>query len=351
MAAVLQPSPSQTGPVFRDYQPSDRETVLGLLAQGRDPDYLVHKRALFDWQFHANPAAAQRPAFIMGELEGEVVAINGLMPVRARVGGQPTTVCWSLDTFVSDRHRGKGLGKALISLVSVSASVMLGYGISDMSDPIFARQGWVLDAAMQTYFMHVAEPGFCGALKNAYSRLLRTLAWRHTPKAATLRTDLVPTDDALEALWQRVAVQFPNAVERNASYLSWRYKHAPILPYRWTQLRQHGQLAGVMIGRRAEGEAVIVDYLGPLDQPQLLRALIRATVRDLAVAGTRRIRCECNHPEVQAALVAEGFRVYRTPGRFRVRVNAPEGAGPTGPWFVFTGDSDNDLLDLSQPLR
>lgn len=353
-APIPPPSP-QTGPAFRAYRPSDKEAILSLLGQGRHPDYLAHKRALFDWQFHANPASAFRPAFIVGELDGEPVAINGLMPVRARVGGQPTTVCWALDVFVSERHRGKGLGRALIGQVSASASVMLVYGISDMSDPIFERQAWVLDASMQTHFLHLGEPGWRGRLKNARSWLGRMWRARGGMGDVMATTRHVPTDDALQALWLRVADQFPNAVERNARYLAWRYKGAPLLTYRWTQAHHEGQLAGVMVWRRAAGESVLVDYLGPLDQPQVLRALIRATVRDLASGdGTRRIRCECNHPQVKKALLAEGFRAYRNPGRFRVRVNASESPGhptPTGPWFIFTGDSDNDLLDLTQPLR
>lgn len=331
--------------VFRDYRPDDKETILALLAGGRAAGYAQEKLAVFDWQFFGNPQAAGRSPFIVGTVNNDIVAINGLMPVSARAGGEVITACWSLDTYVSGNHRGRGFGKSLIERVTVSAPVMLGFGISDMSDPIFAKCKWLLDESMTTMFYHCAEVGLKGLPKNIMTRCLRLLRSPRGDHGARLAIEAGVPAQQIDALWAGVQAQYPNAVERNGAYLSWRYGQAPLLRYRWVVARQNGQVRAILITRHHPVESVVVDYVGPLDEPALLSGLIGLGAADLAASGTRRIRCEANHPAVLAALLAAGFRRYHKAGRFRVRSNLAAGA-LSGKWFIMTGDSDNDLLAL-----
>ncbi len=331
---------------LRDYRPTDRASVLALLARGRPASYATEKAAVFDWQFFGNPESVGRSPFVIGTFAGGMVAVNGLVPVSIRFGGERVAACWSLDTFVSAEVRGRGFGKALLANVTRSAPVVLGFGISDLSDPILERCGWGLDPAMATLFYHSNEVGLKGIAKNLLTRSSRTLRARKPSALAELRLEPAPPADELDALWARVAAQFPNAVERDARYLHWRYRDAPVLRYRWVSARRDGVLCGALVTRHDGVESVLVDYLGPLDDPALLASLLEVGCADLVAAGTRRIRCETNSAEVLEELTAVGFVRHRNPARFRVRANLPLPTATSRAWFVMTGDSDNDLMVL-----
>jgi GNAT superfamily N-acetyltransferase len=332
--------------VFRDYRPQDRATLIELLGGGRPAHYSAEKHAVFDWQFFDNPQAAGRSPFIVGCLGEEIVAINGLMPVQARVAGRSLPACWSLDTYVSGHYRGRGFGKALIARVTASAPVMLGFGISDMSDPIFEKFEWKLDDTMATLFYHCGEVGLKGLSKNLMTTWARLIRFKPHAAAADVSVGGPPAEPELDALWQTAASHFPNAVERHGAYLIWRYHRAPVLRYRWVAARSEGRLCALLVTRHHPKESVIVDYVGPLDDAPLLANLLDAACQDLIASGTQRIRCEANHPRMLDALEGVGFRRYHTPGRFRLYSSLPPGQGPSGNWFVMTGDSDNDLFVL-----
>jgi GNAT superfamily N-acetyltransferase len=330
---------------LRDYHSGDEDEILALLAQGRPPSYSSEKAVVFDWEFLGNPAATGRSPFVVGTLDGQIVAVNGLLPVRVRFGGEPAEGCWSIDTYVSADHRGRGFGRALVARVSQIAPVVLGFGISDMSDPILETCGWVLDPSMATLFYHSHEVGLKGMAKNLLTRSSRSLRARKAAARADIQLEPAPPASELDAVWSRVASQFPNAVERDARYLQWRYRDAPALRYRWVTARRDGELCGVLVTRHDEIESVVADYVGPLDEPSLLASLLEVGCAELVAAGTRRIRCETNAPLMLDELAAVGFVRYRDAGRFRMRANVPSPSA-AGPWFVMTGDSDNDLMVL-----
>jgi GNAT superfamily N-acetyltransferase len=331
---------------FRDYRPEDKAIILALLAAGKPARYAAEKRAVFDWQFLANPQAAGRSPFVVGTIDDDIVAVNGLVPVSARAGGEPVAACWSLDTYLCSNHRGRGFGKSLLERVTAHAPLMLGFGISDMSDPIFAKLGWQQDPTMAAMFFHANDVGLKGLSKNLSTRLARALRARGGRCAAEFAVECPPPMAELTTLWTGVLSHYPDAVERNGAYLTWRYRDAPVLRYRWVVARQHGELRALLITRHHPVESVVVDYVGRLDEPDLLFALIDFACGDLVEMGTRRIRCEANHPALLRALGAAGFRRYRTAGRFRVHAQAGTAWTPSSHWFVMTGDSDNDLLAL-----
>jgi len=289
MAAAVQSVFGETGPFLRASQASDDAPIMRLLAQGRPDAFLSHKQKVFDWQFLGNPARADRSPFVVAQDQGDVVGAVGLMPVRARIAGRSQTVNWALDVVVAESHRGQGLGKQLIQRAATSGQCALVFGISDMSDPIFAQQGWRLDTSVQTMFLHVAEPGLRGLAKNLASRTqvwLGALRPQACMKLRVERATQPPAAAELDALWLRVGHQYPNAVVRDAAYLHWRYRDAPVLPYRWLQTKQgDAQLDAVLITRHSPDESVLVDYLGPLDRPGLLRNLLQGAVRATAGAG------------------------------------------------------------------
>jgi GNAT superfamily N-acetyltransferase len=252
--------------VFRDFEASDKDAAIQLLSMGRRAGYAEFKRRLFDWQFTENPHADGRAPFLVGELDGRIVALNGFMPARVRWNGDSVAACWSCDTYVSSNHRGQGIGKRLIEHVTNAASLMLGYGISDMSDPIFEKYGWRLCADVELAFFHASDRGIRGKIQNVLSRAASFRSGSFQRVDYEVWTELAPElVSQLDDLWHRSAPAYGNLVERDGAYLLWKYFRHPFYQYRAYAMRCADTLSAVLIARHDAIESVIVDYIGPPD--------------------------------------------------------------------------------------
>ena len=337
---------------YRRSRPEDRAAILGLLAEGK-PAAIVQARAVdFDWQHGGqNPHTDGRPPFWVATVDGEVVGANGMMPVHVRLEGEPALGVWSCDTIVSPAHRGKGIGKALLERVSAEADVVLGYGISNMSNPILEKLGWESSTELRGLFHHVHEHGALGLVRNARTALDKLthagLGRRDRLAAVDVTIDEACTfGPEVDALWHESAPTYASVVERDAAYLTWRYARHPRL--RYVVYRAHrphlggARLAALLIARPDPIESVIADYCGPADCADEKDALVEAAVFDLGHRGTTRIRGESTDGPFLESLRRAGF--HETDGRFRFRVG-PRGRKAAG-WMLMTGDSDNDLVSL-----
>ena len=330
---------------FRAFEPADSSEVVKLLSIGRPTGYEDLKSAIFDWQFHENPHSDGRSPFFVGVIDdGTIVALNGIMPARIQFQHQAMLACWSCDTYVAPDYRGQGFGKELARRVSNVAPIMLGYGISDMSDPILHKYDWLLHPHVVLLFYHVAESGLTGRLKNFGSRLTRRRSGHHALASRELRCeDHQPFSAEVDELWHESKSGYINAVERDSAYLNWKYYLHPLHRYITYSAHMHGRLQGILIARHDPEESVIVDYCGPAEDAHLMYELANAAVADLARRKTMRIRCDTTHLPMIDALNRTGFLTSRHTSRFRIRSNLPV-SDIRGDWFLMPGDSDNDML-------
>jgi GNAT superfamily N-acetyltransferase len=338
---------------YRRSRPEDRDAILEVLAEGSTARQIEARAALFDWQFGGrNPHDDGRPPFWVVTVDGAIGGVNGLMPVKIRYRGEPLLAVWSCETAVLTRHRGQGLGKGLLQRISAEAEVVLGYGISDMSEPILAKLGWEQGHDVRGLFFYVAEEGAKGLIKNARSSLVRLALGRTKADGieVTTREDGV-FDAEVDALWKASAPGYACIVERDAAYLAWRYGRHPRLRYVAYHARQRGRLAGVLVARPDATESVIADYCGPAGQPEIKAALVEAALADLSRRGTKRIRCETSEDDFVRVLARAGFRETRANFRFRVWSNRAGDRDRARGWLVMAGDSDNDLAAIGSGER
>jgi GNAT superfamily N-acetyltransferase len=331
---------------FRDYEASDRPAIIELLARGRPASYQRLKEAVFDWQFLENPHDDGSPPYIIGTLDGEIVAVNGFMPVAIRYQDAQRRACWSCDVYVAPELRGSGLGKKLLRIASERAAVMLAYGISDMSDPIFAREGWALHPATRTLFFHACEPGFVGTLKDACSLAEKRIErLRHGLPRLDVTCHDEDFGDDVDELWQRTARGYTSTVHRNAAYLNWKYRRHPFERYEWYSVRSGSRLLALIVARHSAKTSVLVDYVGPAGDVELMSGLVAAVTADLTERGTVRVKCETTHAPLFAALRRSGYIGSRWSSRFRVRTNLLGDDQPMPGWFLMGGDSDGDTIN------
>lgn len=113
-----------------------REQVLNLFAD------VAFKRDIWSYQFQENPGARDRGfAPVVAEENGSVVGFNGVVPVSILWNGRPTQAMWSCDFKVSERQRGKGVGRLIKVELAQRSPILMSFGIS-RSPPLYCS-GWV----------------------------------------------------------------------------------------------------------------------------------------------------------------------------------------------------------------
>ena len=329
---------------IRDFDARDRSAVIDLLSHDRSAHYRSMKETIFDWQFGANPHDDGDAPLFVGVADGEVVASLGSMPVRIRYKGQKQRAVWICDIYVLPAYRGRGFGTQLAFRALKRAPILLGFGISDVSDIIMAR-GSTLCADNRIVFFHAHEPGLKGALKNLRTRLASRQARISSPEPIEVSRHEGDFGIEFNELWQRAAPGYVSIVERDAAVLTWKYRKHPVHRYIAYVGRRNGQLSGLVVARHHHKTSLLVDYSGPADDIDLMCALAGAATADLVARGTCGVRCETTHRPLLSALRRIGFVSSRYRSRFRIRTGVQNDDGTQHGWFLMSGDSDGDMLD------
>jgi len=336
---------------YRRSEPADKSAILCLLKQNVPHLDESLRSAVFDWQFGESNALVQgRPAFLIATVDGEIAGVNGMMPVLVWIRGQQSPAIWSCDTLVSEKYRGLGIGKGLLKRVQQEAPVVLGFGVSDMSDPIAAKLGWIPFDGVMSHFYAVSESGAKGKIKNLASNVRRLTSIPFRPKNSDISVTSRPAsfDASHDQLWMTGLDDNVGTVVRDTAYLNWRYRDHPVFRYIALEAFKDGALLAILVLRHDEHESVIVDYVGARDDSQVMSMLLDEAVRQLIKLGSIRIRCETSLPVLQKCLRQFGFNPYSGQCRFRSFIH-PEGLQhEQTDWFVMTGDSDNDCSQIAK---
>lgn len=107
----------------------------------------------FRWKYLENPAGPTL-AFVAKDERGDVVAHEGLMPLRYSIGGESRTIHQSTDTMTHASHRRQGLFKLLARAGYDHlgrAAFVTGFG-GEMSTPMLVSFGWHHVAVAPFYF-------------------------------------------------------------------------------------------------------------------------------------------------------------------------------------------------------
>jgi hypothetical protein len=293
---------------------------------------------------------------------GRIAAHNGAIPVRVKVGAHERDSAWLVDTMVLEPYRSQALGARMMVQAHEDLPFALSLGQTQQMRDIQLRLGWEQVAPLQTaQFLIRPErvlkgklpPGAAGA---AGMGLRAANAMRGALKARE-RLDVVEIErfgPEHDRLWERMAATVTCSVRRDASYLNWKYVEQPGQDFIRLELREQDQVRGVvaLVLREPDGayryrRALIVDLVAPLDEPALLRRLIKAAVRAAADAGADALTCLHIARPLTTALKAAGFRL-REPERFLLvrPADLDEGARRQAlagdAWYVTQGDSDID---------
>jgi hypothetical protein len=306
------------------------------------------------------------PMVWMYRTGGRIVAHQGAIPVRLRVGGQEFTTGWFVETMVLESHRGKAIGPMVVkkALEDLPFNLSLGQ-TQDMRTLQFAL-GWKQVAPLETY-VYALNPlaVVAGKVPSAIKPVAAAALWgRQRIRAATSGVAGKTSEFTIrpvarfngghDRLWERIRDRFPCAVVRDASFLNWKYVDQPGQNFvRIEVVRDRGPVAVVVIALRSGevGYAYRRGFLVELIVDPADRAAVHASIRAgcdvLEADGADLLVCDLISPVFAAALVDCGFSA-REPERYLLVSTAGLETALAGrlqdpsTWLATGGDSDID---------
>jgi len=258
---VSQPEPSteRAAKGFFGYAPDLEEEVRDFQRAAypqRAPDSILPN---WRWMF-VEPARrlGVEPFVWMYRRAHAVVAHQGAIPVRLKLGDETLTTGWFVETMAAEAVRGSAMGPMRIRKALEDLPFNLSLGQTEQMRELQFAMGWRHVRDLSTYLYVV---GFTMSLRNklpplvaelaaaglgAWQRLL--LAWRRLrcARAGTV-AEVSRFATAHDALWLRMAAELDCAVIRDAAYLNWKYVDRPGADFVRLELRRGASVDGVAV--------------------------------------------------------------------------------------------------------
>jgi GNAT superfamily N-acetyltransferase len=318
------------------YRADMRDEILALL--GNKP----HRMAIWDWQFNDSPFGRSFAPVVASD-NGRIIGFNAVMPVDVMYSGSVIEAVWSCDFFVNPAYRGGGTGRRIKERLISQSALILSLGISDMASPLLLKMGWSMNTEVHVLARIRRGESLGDQLRRGVQCVNRMVHPLHKHGRARISlTSSLPSPELIDAIWQHVGPSYGKAVCRTGKYLHWRYGQHPLANYRFLLVEVDAALSGIGVLREDGSTLRLVDYVGALDRPWLLRDLIASL--DSFFPSTQRQVCVASHPALQIALLGSGFLRTRDHIRFYVRSSIEDDPSPAVDWFIMSGDSDGEIL-------
>lgn len=326
------------------------------------------ERILPNWRWmFVEPARrlGTAPPVWMYRKDHRVVAHQGAIPVRFKLGDTSRITGWFVETMADEAVRGSAIGPMLIRKALEDLPFNLSLGQTDQMRELQFALGWKYVRDLATYLFvtgpgmdlsHRLPPLVAGAAAAGLALAQQAqLARRRfgVPRRCRVR-DIERCDAGHDALWAAMADEIDCTVIRDAAYLNWKYVDRPGADFRLVELRDGDTLAGLAVLRlRDPGDAYryrrgfIVDLVVRPSRADHVRALLVEAITALGRAGAATVTFYVGQPALEHQLRAFGF-LPREP-RYQLLVatgglDEAETARVLDPdaWYLTLGDSDAD---------
>lgn len=294
--------------------------------------------------------------------KGELVAHQGAIPVRCKLGGQVRLTSWFVETMVLEHVRGGPVGAALVAKALEDEPFNLSLGQSPVMRELQYRLGWKKIGALHTY-VHAIDGAAVMAQRGVATSALAGLglkAWNglnrlRLPRAAGLAVAQPERfGTAHDGLWARVAPHYPCAVCRDAAFLNWKFVEQPGQPFERWQVIDGDVVRAVAVTRRLLPAAPyhyprweICELVVAPDDGAALHTLLAGIITAARAAGAALVSVHLRHAALEAGLRAHGF-LRREATRWLLLATAPlapaerELAEREESWLLTGSDSDID---------
>ena len=332
--------------------------------------------ARWQWQFAANPFAAERPPFIQVAVENDrVIGHLASFPVPLRLNGRRKIGLCASD-FLVDRGHPTAAASMFRSLMRQPPVLATGFGTPAASMLRLSGATQLPASAVSCSYQIRSTGALRRALKRRLPSGLAFLAapvlarplsqlWRRPPRPKTTRIlrggvklRAIPRfTQEHEDLWKDVFAGRESGVDKDARYMNWRYADGPARTASFLELRgDDGRLRGLIIGGvRAElheqspcgSTGVVCELWTRPGDKEAARDLAFGILQRLDAEEVDAVHVPGISSEVQKALTDAGF-VGGEAKEYHVAVKAvPEDLGPqtaTDPEKFWVSAGDGDML-------
>ena len=351
---------------FFGYDPVLEEEVFELLHAeypDRDPEQVPSN---WRWMFFDSAKRlGLAPQVWLYRRKGTVVAHQGAIPVKLHVTGEERPTGWFVETIAAESVRGTPIGPMLIRKALEDMPLNLSLGQTEQMRQLQFAMGW---KHVCTLTKRVFVSGYRMNLRNKLPMIAAELAaiwlgvrhqwfWRKMSRkyGAAFRCELIERfTDEHDELWRRMSDTCQCAVVRDSSYMNWKYVDRPSRSFTCIELREGDKLAGVVVVMTADANDVypyrrgyLVDFVVPLDCPDVIAALVTQGVGQLKRQGAQMVVCQVANSQLCSVLDGFGFMARQPRHQFLVAPGPDVGpiAGrllDADSWFITLGDSDAD---------
>lgn len=295
------------GFVFRKATADDAQAIIDfhntIYAARSGPEHSKTRRGPEHWIWEYQTYAPDQSTFLIAEKDGQVLAIDGDVPVYMEVAGQTVLCASGQNSLCHPDYRGKGLMQAMKSRARANdyhQHFRIAYGLSFIPSLVGRNN-------LTTVFKNVQVWVRPGNLRMAMGVKLgdNTPLWRRLGSIAKMtisslrdkRTRTLPEIEkragyevargqiplgALSDLRDRLREKYEHVVwlKYDDRFINWRIREHPFLRYTEYQALQDGVLRGYAFVTCHDGEACISDLTS--EDPHATSLLLTAIVQDNA---------------------------------------------------------------------
>lgn len=257
------------------------------------------------WQFEMNPDDDKNESELVISSTGEILGFLGIshrsffLDGKRRNGVELTT--W----IISEKLRGQGHGKKMMSRMVSLNDVAMGMGISDMALPIYLGLGFKFLRYIPRYYKVLDPQRACKY--SELTPLAHKMISKDSPKelgGGVSVENLGPEDTFPE--FDLFKKKF-NCYSREPQYLRWRYFTHPYFKYKLFRLSKDGRGLVVVLRNDRSRHANLVHVIDMFGDPRLLpdaAVFSEGFARNL---GAEVIDVYCVSPKITSAFWTAGW--------------------------------------------
>ena len=245
-----------------EFEEFEELSVLSF-GEGANPN-----QSMYRWLFDEDPydPPGRNLMFVMrdGENGNKMIASDGLIPFRLQLGDRSVMAAHSVKSMTHPDYKRQGIFRTMTNNSlqqgkDAGIQVVLGFANKN-SYPAYQKWGWTTLYEREVYvFPADITNKLQGKLKSralakAANSVFQSVEKRKRPKDAPddLKFQIYNSipDDA-QAVWEKFRGSFENCIERDLTYLRWRYDGRPDASYETMMLYDKDEPAGFLVLRKS----------------------------------------------------------------------------------------------------
>jgi hypothetical protein len=280
---------------------------------------------------------------LVAEANNVLVGSTTRLPFHIRLqDGSLLKGAFSVNSMVHPKYRGRGIIGALYKKSFDYYPFLFSKGTAETMYTLLLSYGY-MPVEPNTYYAKILAP-------------IKWLFWRsgyYKPKILPWK-DIATDGFALvkrfgkehSRFFFRIAHQFGGLLNKNATYLNWRYIDIPFREYSsFVRLLDNKIVSWVILGAHGS-TGTIVDILWDRNVPAEPEITIKFATRYLADHGFIKARCWSSMSFLRTELQQAGFKAISETPHFSYFAKKDLGLNPSilKTWLICDGDGDSEYL-------